>query len=420
MPVRAFILLSFFAGLAASTLSADDWPCWRGSDRTNVCRETGLLRSWPEAGPPLLWKSESLGEGFASCSVVQDVIYSMGNRDGYELVIALNSQDGSEKWATPIGAVRHDGAGYPGPRSTPTYDDGHLYALGLNGDLVGLDARDGRLLWRRNLVAELGGQIPTWGFSESVLIDGAWVVCTPGGSQATLAALDKKSGATVWESVVGDGAGYASVISMSPGGASQYVQFTAQGVIGVRSRDGALLWRYNAPANGTANIATPIADGSFVFAASGYGTGGGLVQLQLGEQNVTAKEVYFTKNMKNHHGGMVLIDGYLYGSNDPGLLTCLEFKTGKVMWKDRTPGKCSLLYADGQLYARSEEGKLCLVEARPDEFVLAGQFLQPDRSSHPSWPHPVIADGRLYLRDQNVLLCYDVRDPARQASTKER
>lgn len=410
--MRLLALALVAAWLAAdSPLRAEDWPGWRGSDRTNRCQEKGLLQSWPPEGPPLVWKIENLGEGFASCSIVGDAIFTMGNREGQEQVIALSTKDGSELWSATIGPVQHDGAGYPGPRATPTYDAGRLYALGLNGDLVCLDAKSGAPIWRRNLVRDFGGQIPTWGYSESVLVDGDWALCTPGGSQATLVALEKSNGNTVWESAIGDGAGYSSIIAIQPGGAKQYAQFTGQGLIGVRPRDGELLWRYNAPANGTANIATPIADGSLVFAASGYGTGGGLVQLEAHDSEIVAKERYFTKNMKNHHGGMVLVDGYLYGSNDPGLLTCLDFKTGEVRWKDRRPGKGSILFADGRIIARSEEGKLSLVEAKPDDFVLHGQFEQPHRSTQPSWPHPVIANGKMYLRDQNVLLCYDVRDP---------
>lgn len=408
---RLITVLSIsLAACAPLVACADDWPTWRGPQRDNLCREADLLDSWPAEGPPLLWKADSLGEGFASCSVVDDVIYTMGNRNGSEQVIALNAQDGSEKWAATIGPVQHDGAGYPGPRSTPTFDEGRLYALGLNGDLVCLDVASGRVHWRKNLVSDFAGQIPTWGYSESLLVDGPWVLCTPGGSKATVAALHKTTGETVWESPIGDGAAYSSIVIVSPGGNKQYVQFTAAGVIGLRWRDGALLWRYNAPANATANIATPVFDGSLVFAASGYGTGGGMVQIQSRDDSVTAKEVYFTKDLKNHHGGMIVFDGLLFGANDPGLLTCLDFNTGKVAWKERSTGKCAILYADRHLYARSEDGQVSLIKVNPEKFELVGRFDQPDRSDQPAWPHPVIAGGRLFLRDQNKLLCYDLRN----------
>jgi alcohol dehydrogenase (cytochrome c) len=192
-------------------------------------------------------------------------------------------------------------------------------------------------------------------------------------------------------------------------GVKQYVQFTATGVIGVDARDGAFLWRYDAPANGTANIATPIVSGNAVFASSGYGTGGGQVTVSGESQMPEATETYFTKNMKNHHGGMVLVDGHLYGSNDPGRLMCLDFETGDVLWASRDTGKCAITYVDGLIIARSQDGPVSLVDANSEEFVLLGQFDQPQRSEKPSWPHPVVADGRLYLRDAGVLLCYELR-----------
>jgi outer membrane protein assembly factor BamB len=409
------LLLAWLCGAAFWATAAeqinDDWPGWRGADRTNLCQETGLLPAWPDGGPPLLWSVDSLGQGYSAFAIVDGVLYTMGNRDGQEEVLALDVlRQGAPRWATSIGPVRHDGAGYPGPRSTPTHDQGRLYTLGLNGDLVCLDAKTGKLLWRHDLVAEFGGKIPTWGYSESVLVDGPWVLCTPGGSQATLLALDKVTGHVAWKAAIGDGAAYASIVTARPAGIKQYVQFTAQGLVGVRAQDGAFLWRYNAPANGTANIATPIAHDDLVFAASGYGTGGGLIRIEPEGRQVVAKEVYFTKNLKNHHGGMVLVGDYLYGANDPGLLTCLHLASGKVQWTSRAPGKCSVLYADGHIYARSEEGKVSLVEATPRQFMPRGQFDQPRRSSQPSWTHPVICRGRLYLRDQGMLLCYDVRE----------
>ena len=392
------------------TASAADWAQWRGPERTGISNETGLVRSWPSEGPPLVWSAHDLGTGFSTPSLSGRFVYLMGNRDDAEQVIALDREDeGGEVWATTLGPVRHDGSGYPGPRSTPTVDDDRLYALGLNGDLVCLNRETGDVVWRKNLVDDFGGAIPNWGYSESVLVDGPVVVCTPGGEQATLVALDKVTGETVWVSPVGDGAGYSSVVAAMINGAKQYVQFTATGVIGVDSSDGALLWRYDAPANGTANVATPIVSGNAVFAASGYGTGGGRVTISGDPRMSDAEETYFTKSMKNHHGGMVLVDGNLYGCNDPGRLTCLDFETGDVLWTGRDAGKCAITYVDGMIVARGQNGKVSLVEASSEEFILLGQFEQPERSDQPSWPHPVVADGRLYLRDAGVLLCYELR-----------
>jgi outer membrane protein assembly factor BamB len=389
--------------------AADDWPSWRGPNRDGICEETGLLKEWPAEGPPLAWKASGLGEGYSGPAVVGKRLYTMGNADGKEWVLALDwTQEGKRVWATPIGPVRHEGGGYPGPRSTPTIDGDRLYTLGAAGDLVCLDAASGRPIWRRDLVRDLGGQAPSWAYAESVLIDGPWVLCTPGGQRATIAALDKARGQPVWTSPVGDPAAYSSIIKVSIGRVKQYVQLTHRGVVGVNAKDGTPLWRYDRPANGTANVSTAIWFGQTIFAASDYGTGGGLVWVKKAGRGFQAQEMHFTKNMKNHHGGVILVDGCLYGADDAAL-TCLDYKTLEVKWADRGPGKCSLLYADGMLYARNEGGPMTLVEASPEECRIKGRFNQPDRSNKNAWPHPVIANGMLFLRDQDVLLCYDVR-----------
>lgn len=406
----AWVVLASLLASARAAENSHDWPGWRGPQRTGRSAETGLLASWPEGGPTLLWTATGLGEGFSTPSVAGNLIYVMGNRDGKELVLALDrTAQGDAVWAAVVGDVRHDGNGYPGPRSTPTADGNRVYALGLNGDLVCLDAQRGKEIWRHDLMEEFGGQVGSWGYAESVLVDGPWVLCTPGGQQATVLALNKANGKRVWQSKIGDTADYSSLIAIEADGVKQYVQFTKQGVIGVSAKNGQLLWRYDAPANGTANVATPVFAEDRAFAASGYGAGGGLVRLKKKGRKFDAEQVYFTKEMKNHHGGLVLVDGYLYGSDDPGVLKCLDFETGEVKWRDRGCGKCSLVYADGMLYCRSEQGLVSLVRATPERFELAGRFDEPQRSDRAAWPHPVVADGRLYLRDQDRLLCYDVR-----------
>lgn len=394
---------------APSTKEPADWPAWRGPQRTAISHEQGLLRDWPEGGPKLAWKIDGVGVGFSTPSVAAGRLYVMGNRDGQEFVFALAANDGKQIWATPLGPVKHEGAGYPGPRSTPTVDGDRVYVLGIGGDLVCLTAKGGDVVWRLNVVQEFGGAIPNWGYSESVLVDGPWVLCTPGGDKATIVALDKKTGKTVWQAKVGDPAHYSSIIKAEIDGVKQYVQFTAKGVIAVDAKDGHLLWRYDAPANGTANIATPVVIDNKVFAASGYGTGGGLVKIDHSGKDFAANEVYFTKQMKNHHGGLIVVGDVLYGSDDPGILHCLDLATGKPKWSDRSCGKAALVYVDGLLYCRSEAGLVSLVEASPEGFRLRGRFEQPDRSEAPSWPHPVVAEGRLYLRDQDKLLAYDLR-----------
>ncbi|HWB08886.1 MAG TPA: PQQ-binding-like beta-propeller repeat protein [Pirellulales bacterium] len=403
----SMILVNVSSGLAID--NAGDWPAWRGPRRDARSDETGLLSSWPEGGPKLLWKAEGLGEGYSTPSIAGNLIYLMGNKDGQEWVVAIDrTKEGQGVWAVPTGPIEHQGGGYPGPRSTPTVDGNRVFALGLAGELLALDAKSGKVLWQHNLVKDFGGKVGGWGYSESVLVDEKWLLCTPGGDQATIVALLKTNGKPVWQATIGDAAGYSSILPVQIEGTKQYVQFTGQGVIGVSAKNGELLWRYDRPANGTANCSTPLFSGNSVFAASGYGTGGGLVEIKRNRKKWDATEVYFTPEMKNHHGGMVLVDGYLYGSDDPGLLRCIDFTTGKSMWQDRSCGKGSLVYADGMLYCRSEQGLVSLVRATPGGFELKGRFEQPERSDRNAWAHPVVAGGRLYLRDQDKLFCYSL------------
>jgi outer membrane protein assembly factor BamB len=412
-----------FAGVSLTVLVAlaapaggGDWPQWRGPDRTGVSKETGLLKSWPPGGPKLLWKATGLGEGHSTPSVAAGRIYGMGLRGEDEVVWALDEATGKQIWSTRIaaGGTLGGSQGGFGPRSTPTIDRDRAYVLGVHGDLACLQVSDGKLLWQKSLVSEFGGRVPGWGYCESPLVDGDKVIATPGGPQATLVALNKRTGDVIWKAQVpalvrnGDEAPYSSAIIATVGEQRQYVQFLKGGVVGITANDGKLLWRYNAPANGTANIPTPIFRDNYVFAASGYNTGGGLARLTASAGGVSAEEVYFTRNMKNHHGGVVLIGDYLYGIDDRDL-TCLNFKTGEVAWSNRSVAKGSLVYADGHLYARGENGTVALVEAVPTGYVEKGRFEQPDRSRTYAWPHPVVANGRLYLHDQDILLCYDVK-----------
>jgi hypothetical protein len=387
-----------------------DWPQWRGSDRTDVSRETGLLQQWPKGGPKQIWAVTGMGDGFSTPSVASGRVYLMGNVDNKEQVLALSESDGAVVWSTSIGRAGEAG-GFKGPRSTPTVDGDHIYLLGVGGQLVCLRARDGKEIWSKNLAGDFGGRVGGWGYCESVLVDGDKLVCTPGGKNA-LVALNKIDGKVIWKaSVPGDDhADYSSAIVATIGGVKQYIQFMGGGVVAVAADDGRFLWRYDRPHNGTANCSTPLQQDDQVFAASGYGTGGGLAKITVRDGKFKSSEVYFTKEMKNHHGGMVLVDGYLYGSDDPGLLTCIEFKTGKVMWQERKPGKGSVAYADGRLYCRNEgSGSVFLVEANPNEYVEHGRLDQPHRSGQSAWPHPIIANGKLYLRDQDRLFCYEVK-----------
>ena len=391
--------------------TADDWPQWRGPERTGKSKETGLLRSWPKGGPKLLWKATGLGGTYSTPSVSNGRIYGMGFRGGDEVVWALREADGSEVWVRRIAAAnRRIGVG-DGPRSTPTVDGDRVYALGVSGDLACLDAATGEIRWHVNLRRDFGGRMMSgWGYSESPLIDGNKVIATPGGRTATLVALDKETGETIWQSAVpgGDGAGYSSVIVAEVDGLRQYIQFLGGGVVGVAADDGRFLWRYDKPHNTTANCSTPLFGNNCVFAASAYGTGGGLVRLTRRGQAVSAREVFFNRQMRNHHGGMVVVRGYIYGEGG-GRLTCLDSRTGRVQWRSSAAGKGSISFADGCLYYRNERGPMILVEANPRRYIERGRFDPPDQSGKNTWPHPVIANGRLYLQDQGVLLCYDIR-----------
>jgi outer membrane protein assembly factor BamB len=397
---------------AAPPRVGSDWPQWRGPDRTGVSRETGLLKRWPAEGPRLLWKAGGLGGGPSTPTLARGRIFGMSYRGDDEFVWAIDAAAGKPIWSTRIAAANYETGrqAHAGSASSPAIDGDRLYTLGESGDLVCLQVADGKLVWQKNLVKEFGGEVPRWGYSESPLVDGDKVIITPGGGEAAIVALNKRTGGVIWKAQVpgGNEAHYSSVIAVDALGQRQYIQFLGGGVVGIAAKDGKLLWRYESPANRTANISTPIYRDQHVFAASGYNTGGGLAKLTTNASGVTATEVYFTRRMQNHHGGMVLVGDHLYGF-DGSNLTCLNWKTGEVAWSDRSVGKGSVAAADGHLYARGERGAVALVEATPKGYVEKGRFEQPERSREPAWAHPVIAGGRLYLRDQDILLCYDVK-----------
>jgi outer membrane protein assembly factor BamB len=278
---------------------------------------------------------------------------------------------------------------------------------------VCLDAKSGDIRWQKNILTEFGGSTPGWGTSESLLVDGNRVICTPGGNKATMVALEAESGEVIWKSLTPekDPPGYASASIAEVGGIRQYVQFTNAGTIGLRAEDGHFLWRENSASNGTANCSSPLVAGDLVFSASNYGTGGALVKLAANGSEMTAERVYHTREMKNHHGDMVIVDGLIFGSNDPGILMCLDLESGDVKWKNRSVGKGSVTYADGAIYLRSEQGPIALVKATGEKYSELGRFDQPQRSDASAWAHPVVAAGKLFLRDQDLLLCYDVKAP---------
>ena len=380
-----------------------NWPQWRGPNRDGVSRETGLLKQWPAEGPPLVWKAAGAGRGYSSFSVSNGKLYTMGLRGDREFVIAFDVATGKEAWAAAHGSAFRNDRG-DGPRGTPTVDGDRIYALGGNGDLSCLDARTGKVVWSKNVLKEFGGSNITWGISESPLVMGNKVLVNAGGPGASIVALNKADGSLIWKSQ-SDEAGYSSAIPLQVNGGTQVIFFTASRAVGLDANDGRLLWEYARPSNNVANVATPIARANRVFISSDYGTGGGVVEIKPDNK---AQEIYFTKDMKNHHSSSVLVGDHLYGFSS-AILTAMKFDTGEIAWRDRSVGKGSLVYADGHLYCFSENGVVGLVEATPAGYKEKGRFrIQQD--SLPTWSHPVVAGGRLYLRDQDTIYAFDVRE----------
>jgi outer membrane protein assembly factor BamB len=384
-----------------------DWPQWRGPERNGMSKDSGLIKQWPSSGPQRAWSISGLGEGYGSLAIKGDRIFVQGTRGGASVVFCLNRADGKTVWSAALGAKVNQGEGN-GPRSTPTVDGNRIYVLTENGDLACLNAHNGVPVWRKNILREFGGSNPGWLISESPLIDGDRVIVTPGGSGAGMVALDKVTGKEVWRAKdLSDGPGYSSAIAADVGGVRTIMNFTSRAAVGVRASDGKLMWRHSSPANRTANCATPVFADNKVFFTSEYGTGAALLGLNAQNGEVKAQELYFTREMKNHHGGVVLVNGYLYGFSS-SILTCLEFATGKKMWANRSVGKGSLAYADGMLYLLSEDDVVGLAEANPNAYVEKGRFSIPDQGQK-SWAHPVVAGGRLYVRNQGTLAAYEVK-----------
>ena len=414
----AAVLLCLPVTIPAQT---SDWPQWRGPERNGISQEKGLLKEWPKDGPKLLWQVNDIGDGYSTPSVSGSRIYLMSNRGlDNEFVMALSAKDRKVIWSTRVGNVGNPNQDppYPKARSTPTVDGNLVYALGSDGDFVCLDAKDGKIRWQKSLRKEFGGQPHEWAYAESPLVDGDVVVVTPGGAQATIVALNKKTGAVVWKSVVPDGdpAGYASAIVVQGGGRKQYAQFLSKGIVGVDAKTGAFLWRYKEVVKGPAQAFTPVARGEYLYGGA-LGVGGGLVRLKPDGSGITAEQVYFERGLPNGFGGAVLVGDYLYGTQSRGGLVAVEFTTGKVKWKAENFGMSSIAYADGNLYVHDENGDLVLVEATPEAYREKGRFNPPNppkkkqigQMSEKAFSHPVIANGRLYIRDLESLWVYDIK-----------
>jgi outer membrane protein assembly factor BamB len=433
------LLLSGAASFAAPAVSFD-WPQWQGPDRDAVQKETGLLKTWPRQGPPLAWKIGELGGGYSAPSIAAGRIFGMSRRDGKDVVWALSEKDGKPLWSTPLEAAPAQGMpqGEEGPAGTPTVDGDRLYVICSGGEIGCLSVADGKVVWHKSMATDFGGAVPTWNYRESPLVDGDKVICTPGASDAMMVALDKLTGKTIWKTQMAgsgsaagsgsrpgpgggtfreSGASYSSAIAFDFAGQRQYAQMTSKALIGVAAADGKLLWQYAKPANSSGiNCTTPIYHDGMVFATSAYAAGAGVVKLiKTPAGGINVSEVWFSRKMQNHHGGVILLDGSLYGANggnEGGAALCMDFKTGDILWNQRndaTAAKGSMAFADGRIYYRGEDGAMLLIDPSPRQYIERGRFQEPDRSEAPNWTHPVIANGKLYLRDQNVLLCYDIK-----------
>ncbi|HZS05662.1 MAG TPA: PQQ-binding-like beta-propeller repeat protein [Blastocatellia bacterium] len=436
----AFFLVLVLLSTSAFAQESFDWPQWQGPDRNAISKERGLLQTWPEKGPPLVWKAKGIGSGMGGIAVSKGRIYTAGDVGDASWVFALKEATGELIWKAKLGRSGEVGMMVTpsGPRGTPTVDGDRLYIMSQFGELV-CYTTEGKEVWRTDFVKDHGGIVPTWGYAESVLVDGEKLICTPGAPDATLVALNKMTGKTIWRSQVPmpinqggqggpggqggrrggppnrgpeSGASYASIIAIDFEGQRQYVQLTAKTLAGFSASDGKLLWQYD-PVAAIISCSTPIYQDGLVFASSAYDGGGGAVKLSKdADGKIKATEVYFTNHMRNHHGGMIVVDGALYGAaggNEGGFLVCLDFKTGGVLWRERQAPKGSLAMADGRLYLRAESGTMILIEPNREKYIERGRFEQPDRTREQAWTHPVIANGKLYVRDQDLLLCYDVK-----------
>ncbi|HVA49870.1 MAG TPA: PQQ-binding-like beta-propeller repeat protein [Pirellulales bacterium] len=408
--------------LSGVAVRADDWPQWRGPNRDGVSQERGLVKEWPQDGPKLLWQIDDLGDGYSTPSVSHGRIYVIANMGlDDESVKALDANDGKVVWATRLGKVGKPDQkpSYPAARSTPTVEGAWLFALGSDGDLACLEAATGKVRWQMNIRDEFSGKPGNWAYAESPLIDGERLICTPGGSEATMVALDKTTGKVIWKAALSeaDEAAYSSAVVLEAGGVRQYVQLLQKGLVGVDARNGKLLWRYAKPISPfNANIPTPVVAGGEVYVASA-GTGGGTVKLtKTSDDAFEPEELYFAPKLPTAIGGVVKLGDYLYGTTAQAMV-CIEFATGKIKWQERALGAASLCYADGRLYLHGENGEVALVEASPESYREKGRFTPPNQPQTPksmgkAWAYPVVANGRLYIRDRDMLWAFDVKDAA--------
>lgn len=396
--------------LSVSIAAAADWSEWRGPGRVDHSPDKAILTDWSGAGPKQTWVSREAGLGYAGFSVVGGTLYTMGAFEGEEKVLALDAASGKTKWAVVIDKRVYDNQWGNGPRMTPTVDGDHVYGLSGSGVLACLERKEGKVVWQVDLVKDLGGKLQGWGFTESVLVDGPRVICTPGSGKGTMVALDKLTGKVVWQTKdLTDETQYSSPILAEHGGKRQVIQLIGKKVFGADAETGGVLWQADFPGK-VAVIPTPIYHDGHVYVTAGYDVGARMFKLG----GATPELVYESNKMVNHHGGVILVDGKLYGHSDKGGWTCQDFLTGEPAWQDKSLGKGCCTYVAGHLVCVSEgDGTVALVEASTAGWKEKGRFkLSPQTEKRKPqgriWVHPVVVDGRLYLRDQELVYCYDV------------
>ncbi|TWU33170.1 Alcohol dehydrogenase [cytochrome c] precursor [Novipirellula aureliae] len=384
------------------------WPQFHGPNGDNISTETGLLTQWPDGGPELVWKVEGIGEGFSSVSLADGLIYTAGSIDDSAVVTAINL-DGQIEWQAKCGPTWTKS--YPGTRSTPTVDNGRVYFESPLGDLVCLDAKTGELFWSKNLLEQFGGQNIKWALAESPIVDGGKLICCPFGSKGSVVALDKTTGETIWAAEsVGDNAGYATPTIAEFATQRIVLAMSGKALVGVAIDSGRLLFRHEHLTRYDVNALKPVYFDGQVFISSGYKSGSEMVKLTATGSEISAEKVWESKAMDNHHGGVVRLDGYVYGADSARSWVCLDWKTGETMYSDRGVGKGALTYADGLLYTLSEDrGRVGLIKPTPTAHEMVSEFTIPAGGKGKSWAHPVVCGGRLYIRHGELLFAFDVK-----------
>jgi len=399
------------------------WPQFHGPRRDNLSEDTGLMKRWPDGGPKLIWKAEGIGHGFSSVAITDGRIYTAGNIGDDTIITALD-MSGNILWQEPNGPAYK--RSYPGARGTPTITDGKLYHLNGDGYIVCLEAKTGKRIWGLNILEKFHGRNIEWGLSESLLVDGQNIICCPGGEEISMVALDRDTGETVWTCTeVGDKPSYAASILVNYKGLRQIVTFMSASAIGVAADTGKLLWKYDHPIKYDANIVTPIYHDGHIILFATFGRGATMLKLNVKGEECAVEEVWRTEELDNEHGGVVLVDGYLYGHADGNHKwrhwACLELQTGKTMYSVKglpVKGSGALTYADGMLYLLSDNSTVALVPANPEGFEIVSQFQLPQGGKGPTWAHPVVLDGRFYIRHGNFLYVYDVRAEGNASNSK--